>query len=436
MAFTTIDLIEAKRDGRRLSDEAIEWLIDAYTRDAVPDYQMAAMAMAIYFKGLDDDELRSWTAAMLNSGDTLDFAHIEAKKVDKHSTGGVGDKISIPLAPLVAACGVAVPMMSGRGLGHTGGTLDKLESIPGFTTELDKEEFGRILERHGMVLAGQSATMVPADRKLYALRDTTATVPSIPLIASSIMSKKLAEGLDALVLDVKVGSGAFMKDLDSARRLAETMVRIGESQGVSTVALLTSMDQPLGREVGNANEIRESVAVLRGDGPKDVTELTLNIGEVMLELAGIEGGRDLLDETIVTGRALQKLIDVVEAHGGNGAAVHDPDLLPTARNIETVTAPRSGFVTRCDALTIGIAATRLGAGRERKDDDVDPSVGITLEHKVGAEVEKGDVLAFVHHNSPQRWDDQRTALSSAWEIQDVAPTEVPLVIERIDASKI
>lgn len=436
MAFTAIDLIEAKRDGEKLSSDAIDWLISSYTDGSVPDYQMSAMAMAIYFNGLDDEELTAWTAAMLDSGNTMSFDHIAAPKVDKHSTGGVGDKISIPLAPLVAACGVAVPMVSGRGLGHTGGTLDKLDSIPGFSTELNQARFDEILEKHGVVVAAASSTVVPADRKLYALRDATATVPSIPLIASSIMSKKLSEGLDALVLDVKTGSGAFVPDLRRARELAETMVTIGENHDVSTVAILTAMDQPLGREVGNANEIKESVAVLRGEGPKDVTELTLVLGELMLELGGIEGGRDLLDETIVSGRALQKLIDMAEAHGGDGAAIEDPSLLPTAEHSDIVTAPRSGYVRRCDAHIVGITATRLGAGRERKDEEVDHSVGITLEAKVGARVERGDTLATVHYNSPERWESHRETLVTAWEISAEPPESSPLVIERIDSSTI
>lgn len=329
-----------------------------------------------------------------------------------------------------------MPMMSGRGLGHTGGTLDKLESIPGYSAELDKERFAEILERHGVVLAGQSETMVPADRMLYALRDATACVASVPLIASSIMSKKLAEGLDGLVLDVKTGEGAFMESIEEARQLAETMVRIGESHDVTTVALLTRMEQPLGREVGNANEIRESVDVLRGDGPKDVTELTLALGEVMLDLAHIDGGRDLLDETIVNGNALQKLIDVVKAHGGDPSAVEDPELLPSAEYSETLTAPRSGYVSVCDAREIGLAATRLGAGRERKGESIDPSVGITLEAKLGAHVEEGDTLAVVHHNSQEKWASNREALAAAWEISEEAPEELDLIIERVDASTI
>jgi pyrimidine-nucleoside phosphorylase len=395
---------------------------------------MAAMAMAILLNGMNDDELAAWTEAMLHSGDVMDFSDLPRPKVDKHSTGGVGDKISIPLAPLVAACGVAVPMMSGRGLGHTGGTLDKLESIPGFTTQLTPERFREILTETGLVLAGQSETMVPADRKLYALRDATGTVPSIPLIASSIMSKKLAEGLDGLVLDVKTGSGAFMSDLDRARELARTMVGIGTNHRVKTVAFITNMDQPLGREVGNANEIRESIDVLRGGGPKDIVELTLTLGEAMLELGGIEGGRDRLLETLDSGAALEKFIEVVAAHGGEPEVIADPDRLPTAPHRTMLTAPTDGYVARCDALTIGIAATRLGAGRERKEDTVDPGVGITLHAKIGDQVTEGDPLATVAYSDPARWEAQRAALAGAWEII-ADPTEPPeLVLERIDSS--
>jgi pyrimidine-nucleoside phosphorylase len=429
--FTAVELIEAKRDGAILSQEAIEWLIDAYTNDQVPDYQMSAMAMAIVFKGLDDTELSAWTDAMLHSGDVMDFSGVAKPKVDKHSTGGVGDKISIPLAPLVAVCGVAVPMMSGRGLGHTGGTLDKLESIPGFTTGLDADRFARILTDHGLVLAGQSESMVPADRKLYALRDATGTVPSMPLIASSIMSKKLAEGLDGLVLDVKTGSGAFMEDLERARQLARTMVGIGNSRGVDTVALITSMDQPLGREVGNANEIRESVEVLRGVGPADVTELTLAIGEVMLELAGIDGGRDRLQGAIEDGSALQKLIDVAIAHGGDPAVIEDTTLLATAPREGVITAPEDGYVTSCDALAVGIAATRLGAGRERKEDTIDPGVGITIEAKIGDRVSAGDALAKVRYRDESRWEAQRGPLAAAWAVGGRPEDPPPLILERI-----
>lgn len=433
MAFTAVELIEAKRDRKTLSPEAIEWLIRAYTDGTVTDYQMSAMAMAVFLNGLDSDELAAWTTAMLHSGEVLDFSDIHAAKVDKHSTGGVGDKISIPLAPLVASVGVVVPMMSGRGLGHTGGTLDKLETIPGFTTSLDPDRFHEVLAAHGLVLAGQSETLVPADRKLYALRDATGTVPSLPLIASSIMSKKLAEGLDGLLLDVKTGSGAFMQTLDGSRELARTMVGIGARHGVKTVALITWMGQPLGREVGNANEIRESIDVLRGQGPQDVVELTMALGEVMMELAGIEGGRQLLTEAIDSGKALQKLIDVAVAQGGDPAVIEDPGQLPVCAHEAVITAPRDGFVTRCDALTIGVAAMRLGAGRERKEDTVDPGVGITLEAKVGHQVSKGDPLARVRYSDLARWGAQEEPLASAWTIAEAAPDPQTLIIERIDS---
>jgi pyrimidine-nucleoside phosphorylase len=317
-------------------------------------------------------------------------------------------------------------------LGHTGGTLDKLESVPGFTTGLDPDRFCDVLSTHGLVLAGQSETLVPADRKLYALRDATATVPSLPLIASSIMSKKLAESLDGLVLDVKTGSGAFMKDLEGSRLLARTMVDIGFRHDVKTVALITWMGQPLGREVGNANEMRESIDVLRGEGPDDVVELTLALGEVMMELAGIDGGRAALLDAIDSGKALQKLIDVAVAQGGDPGYIEDPSLLPICSHEEVVTANASGYVTRCDALTIGVVATRLGAGRERKEDSVDSGVGITLEAKVGDRVEAGDALARVHYNDPARWEAQKKSLVSAWSIEDSAPSAQPLVLERID----
>ena len=431
MTFTAVGMIETKRDGGNLSSESIAWLIEAFTRGDVPDYQMAAMAMAVVFNGLDDTELAAWTEAMLHSGDVLDFSHIGKPKVDKHSTGGVGDKISIPLAPLVASCGVAVPMMSGRGLGHTGGTLDKLESIPGFTTGLDKERFSEILTEHGLVLAGQSETMVPADRKLYALRDATGTVPSIPLIASSILSKKLAEGLDGLVLDVKTGSGAFMKDLEGSRQLARTMVGIGSGYGMETVALITSMEQPLGRAVGNACEIRESVEVLKGGGPEDIVELTTTMGDVMLELAGIDGGRDRIQTAIEDGSAFQKLVDVTVAHGGDPAVLHDTDLLAVAPLEGLIKAEYGGFITRCDALVIGVVATRLGAGRERSDDTIDPGVGITVEAKIGDRVEPGDVLARVRYADDRLWETHRDHLGTAWVIGPEPVQPPPLVVERI-----
>jgi pyrimidine-nucleoside phosphorylase len=432
MSYTAVELIETKRDGGTLSADAIEWLVSAFTDGSVTDYQMSAMTMAIYLNGLDEDELANWTRAMLDSGETLDFDDIPAAKVDKHSTGGVGDKISIPLAPLVASCGVVVPMMSGRGLGHTGGTLDKLETIPGFSTGLDPARFGEILRATGLVLAGQSETLVPADRKLYALRDASGTVSSIPLISSSIMSKKLAEGLDGLVLDVKTGSGAFMKDLEDSRTLARTMVGIGNANGVRTIALITNMSQPLGNEVGNANEMTESIATLRGEGPDDITELTMALGEVMLELAGIDGGRDLLESKIESGEALEKFKEVVAAQGGDPSVVDDPSRLPRAPESATVSADRAGYVTGCNALTVGITATRLGAGRERSDDVIDPGVGITLHKKLGDRVETGDALATVHYSNQDLWDSHRDRLTGAWTIEGEPEEPRPLVLERIE----
>ena len=431
MSYSAVEIIELKRDGGTLPDEATAWMIAAYTRGEVPDYQMAALLMAIFHHGMSQDELWAWTDAMLHSGELLDLSEIRLPKVDKHSTGGVGDKVSIPLAPIVAVCGLAVPMMSGRGLGHTGGTLDKLESIPGYTTALDPARFRSILAKHNVVLAGQSQDMVPADREIYSLRDATATVPSIPLIASSIMSKKLAEGLDGLLLDVKQGSGAFMEELDEARKLAETMVAIGSRHGVKVTAFITSMEQPLGREVGNANEIAESIAVLRGEGPEDLTNLTLTFAETMLELGGVRGGRDRVIEALESGAALEKLRDLITAHGGDPAVTSDPSLLLAPDHVETLRAPQSGYVTRCDARTIGVASTRLGAGRERKEEDVDHAVGITLHAKIGEEVSKGEALATVGFDDPERWEAQRERLASAWTIGDHAVEAPRLVIERI-----
>ncbi|MGH8946401.1 MAG: thymidine phosphorylase [Acidimicrobiia bacterium] len=431
MPYSVVELIEVKRDGGTLPGEAIQWLIAGYTNGEVPDYQMAALLMAIFHHGLGQEELEAWTGAMLHSGETMDLSDISVPKADKHSTGGVGDKVSIPLAPIVATCGLAVPMMSGRGLGHTGGTLDKLESIPGYTTALDPSRFRGILAKHNVVLAGQSEAMVPADREIYALRDATGTVPSIPLIASSIMSKKLAEGLDGLLLDVKQGAGAFMVQLDQARELAETMVGLGTAHGIDVIAFITSMEQPLGREVGNANEIRESIEVLRGGGPEDLVTLVLTFAEAMLDLVGVDGGRERVVEAVESGAALEKFKDLVAAHGGDPAVIDDPHLLPQAGHREVVRAPAGGFVAKCDARAIGVAATRLGAGREHKDQDVDHAVGITVHAKIGDRVSKGDSLATVAYNDPSLWEAQRERLDSAWVISEEPAQPPPLVIERI-----
>jgi pyrimidine-nucleoside phosphorylase len=432
-----VELIRKKRDRSPLSGDEIAWLIRSYTSGAVPDYQMASMAMAIFLNGLEPAELVAWTRAMLHSGDVLDFSDTTMPKADKHSTGGVGDKVSIPLAPMVAACGVAVPMMSGRGLGHTGGTLDKLESIPGFTTALDPTRFRQVLDRCGLVLAGQSETLVPADRKLYALRDATSTVESIPLISSSIMSKKLAEDLDGLVLDVKVGSGAFMKSRDRARELAQTMVGIGKAYEVKTVALLTAMDAPLGNEIGNANEIIESIAVLRGQGPEDLVEVTMALGVEMLSVAGIEAqpdeARAMLEATRISGRALEVFASVIEAQGGDSRVTEDPDsVLPRAPHHTEVSAGRDGYLRGLDALKVGVAAMRLGAGRERKEDTVDPAVGITVLVKPGQAVEAGQPVLRLAYRHPARLDEALAVLDGAIEIGDVEPSSMPLILERVE----
>lgn len=431
--MNAVELIERKRDGERLTDEEIVWLIAAYTDGTVTDYQMSAMAMAVFLNGLDAGELAAWTTAMLNSGDTLDLSDFDMPKVDKHSTGGVGDKVSIPLAPIVAACGVAVPMMSGRGLGHTGGTLDKLESIPGFDTQLDVSRFRAVLAQCGFVMAGQSETLVPADRKLYALRDASGTVPSIPLIASSIMSKKLAEDLDGLVLDVKVGSGAFMADMEEARRLARTMVGIGDSHGVEVRALITDMDQPLGAMVGNSNEIAESIDVLEGHGPPDLTEITVALAVEMLRVADIPDAEEKVENALSSGGAMEKFACMVEAHGGDPGIVEDRSLLPMAGETTAIEAPRSGHVSRCDARAIGVAAMRLGAGRTRKEDDVDPGVGIELRAKLGTEVVQGDVLAVLTHR-PGDISDALERARGAFEIGDDPVAAPTLIRERITSA--
>lgn len=433
--MNAVELIERKRDGGSLTPDEIRWLIASYTDGSVTDYQMSAMAMAIFFNGLNADELAIWTEAMLHSGDVLDLSAIDGHKIDKHSTGGVGDKVSIPLAPMVGAVGVRVPMMSGRGLGHTGGTLDKLESIPGFQTQFDPSTFASLLARTGVVLAGQSESLVPADRKLYALRDATGTVPSIPLIASSIMSKKLAEDLDGLVLDVKVGRGAFMRDLDHARTLARTMVGIGRAHDVPVVALLTPMHEPLGREVGNASEIAESIQVLRGEGPDDLTEITYRLGVEMLLLAHITDSpteaRSLLEKTITSGTALEKFAEVIAAQNGDPRVIENPAILPQAGQRSNLPAPRSGTVMACDAYTIGVAGMRLGAGRERKEDEIDPAVGITIHAKVGDVVAEGEPLATIAWNDEARLEAATALLQDAWQIGDEAPAIVPHVLEEV-----
>ena len=435
MRFSAVELIERKRDGGSLSAEEIRWLISAFTAGDVTDYQMAAMAMAVYLRGLGSDELSTWTEAMLHSGETLDLSGLDGPKVDKHSTGGVGDKVTIPLLPMVRVCGVIAPTLSGRGLGHTGGTRDKLEAIPGLNTSLDSDRFMEVLRAHGMVYGGQSENLAPADRKLYALRDATGTVPSLPLIASSIMSKKLAEDLDGLVLDVKTGAGAFMSDPAQARALATVMVGLGQAHGVRTTAFLTSMEVPLGREVGNASEIRESILVLRGEGPGDLWEVTLALGAEMLLLAETArdetGAREMLCEAVASGEALEVFGRVVEAQGGDRRVIEDPSILPLAPHRAEVTASATGWVTACHARTVGVAAARLGAGRERAEDLIDPGVGVTVLAKPGDRVEAGQPLAEIAYREESRWRSVRDLLSGAWSISEAPPAAIPLIQERI-----
>ncbi len=394
------EIIKAKRDGRPVAPEDLRALVDGYVAGEVPDYQMAAFCMAVFFRGMTDLETSALTQAMLHSGDVLDLSDLPGVKVDKHSTGGVGDKVSLALAPIAAACGVVVPMISGRGLGHTGGTLDKLEAIPGFQVRLPVERFREVLASTGACLIGQTDRLAPADRRLYALRDVTATVESIPLIASSIMSKKLAEGIDALVLDVKVGSGAFMKRVEDAERLALALRGIGEAMGKRVVALLTGMDQPLGRAVGNALEVREAVELLHDEGPNDLREVTFELSAEMVLLAGraasLDDARAQVRAVVGDGRAFLKLCQIVEAQGGDPDALADLALLPSAEGKLEVAAPSGGTVQAIDAEAIGLAAVALGAGRSRVEDAVDHGVGLMVLKKVGDRVELGEPLATVH----------------------------------------
>jgi thymidine phosphorylase len=427
--FDTVDLIHAKRDGKKLSAAQVSWLVDAYTRGYVGDEQMAAMAMAIFLNGMDRDEVRDLTLAMIASGERMSFDGLSKRTADKHSTGGVGDKITLPLAPLVASFGVAVPQLSGRGLGHTGGTLDKLESIPGWQADVGEEAMRAQLESVGAVVCAAGVGLAPADKKLYALRDITGTVESIPLIASSIMSKKIAEGTSALVLDVKFGSGAFMQDPAQSRRLAETMVALGTDAGVATTALLTNMNVPLGLAIGNANEVRESVEVLAGGGPADVVELTLALAREMLASAG-QPDADV-EAALKDGRAMDTWRAMISAQHG------DPDApLPVAKETHVVTAERGGILVEQQALPFGIAAWRLGAGRARKEDPVQHSAGIDLHAKPGETVTKGQPLFTLSADEPARFARALEALEGAYRIGDAGDEILdggPLIADRITA---
>ena len=425
-SFDAVDVIITKRGKGELSDGQIDWVIDAYTRGVVADEQMSSLAMAILLNGMNRREIARWTQAMINSGERMDFSSLTRATADKHSTGGVGDKITLPLAPLVAACGVAVPQLSGRGLGHTGGTLDKLEAIPGWQAAMSNEQMMRQLEDVGAVICAAGDGLAPADKKLYALRDVTGTVEAIPLIASSIMSKKIAEGTGALVLDVKVGSGAFMKDVDSARELAQTMVALGTDAGVTTVALLTNMQTPLGLTAGNALEVRESVEVLAGGGPEDVVELTLTLAREMLAAAG-KGDVDPAD-ALKDGRAMDVWNAMVRAQGG------DPEApLPTARETHEVLAPADGVLTMLDAYKVGVAAWRLGAGRARKEDPVQAGAGVEMHYKPGATVRSGERLMTLHTDTPERFGRALEVLEGSFTIapEGSRPDLLPLVIDKV-----
>ncbi|WP_256103810.1 thymidine phosphorylase [Streptomyces sp. ODS05-4] len=421
-----ISVIRTKRDRGELSPEQIDWVIDAYTRGEVADEQMSSLAMAILLNGMNRTEIARWTAAMIASGERMDFSSLSRPTADKHSTGGVGDKITLPLAPLVAACGAAVPQLSGRGLGHTGGTLDKLESVPGWRALLSNEEMLHVLDTTGAVICAAGDGLAPADKKLYALRDVTGTVEAIPLIASSIMSKKIAEGTGSLVLDVKVGSGAFMKTIEDARELASTMVALGTDSGVRTVALLTDMSTPLGLTAGNALEVRESVEVLAGGGPADVVELTVALAREMLDAAGIKDADPA--KALADGTAMDVWRRMIAAQGG------DPDAtLPVAREQHVLTAPASGVLTRLDAYAVGVAAWRLGAGRARKEDPVQAGAGIELHAKPGDTVTAGQPLLTLHTDTPEKFAYAQQSLDSAW---DIAPAgtaydSTPIVLDRI-----
>jgi thymidine phosphorylase len=423
-AQDAVDVIRTKRDGDALSDAQIDWVIAAYTRGDVAEEQMAALAMAILIRGMAGAEIARWTAAMIASGERLDLSAITRPTVDKHSTGGVGDKITLPLAPLVAACGAAVPQLSGRGLGHTGGTLDKLESIPGWRAAVSNADFVAQLNSVGAVVCAAGEGLAPADRKLYALRDVTGTVESIPLIASSIMSKKIAEGSSALVLDVKVGTGAFMKSAEQAGELARTMVELGTAHGVRTVALLTDMSTPLGLTAGNALEVAESVAVLAGGGPADVVELTLALAREMLDGAGLIDADPA--DALRDGRAMDVWRAMIAAQGGDPLAP-----LPVAAERHVVTAPSSGVLTRLDALAVGVAAWRLGAGRARKEDPVSAGAGVVLHAKPGDQVVAGQPLLELHADEPARFGRALEALEGGYDIAAEAPARTPLILDRI-----
>jgi pyrimidine-nucleoside phosphorylase/thymidine phosphorylase len=429
----TVDLIHRKRDGEELSTDEIKSLVEGYTRNEVPDYQFSAFLMAVFYSGMTDREVSALTEVMVHSGQTLDLSAIPGMKVDKHSTGGVGDKTSLISAPLAAAAGVVVPMISGRGLGHTGGTLDKLESIPGFRTDLTIEQFHNQLAKHRLAFIGQTAEIAPADGKMYSLRDATATVESIPLIASSIMSKKLAVGIDALVLDVKVGSGAFMKRQVDARRLAQMMVGIGRRMDKRVQALITDMNQPLGYAVGNALEIMEVSQTLQNAGPTDLTRISLELAARMIFLGKIvptlDEARDLAQRKLLDGSGYRKFKEVIQAQGGNPNVLDRFELLPNATGVREIASPRAGYVTAIDAELIGLASSVIGAGRDMKEDSIDPAVGVILEVKTGNKVDSGGVLCRLYYTKEDHVEDAAQRIEDAFRISTTAPEERELILE-------
>lgn len=429
----TVDLIQRKRDGEELTPEEIAFLIEGYNQGVIPDYQMAAFLMAVYFQDMTEHEVEALTYGILRSGQTIDLSSVPGVKVDKHSTGGVGDKTSLIAAPLAAAAGVIVPMVSGRALGHTGGTLDKLESIPGFRTNLSVEEFRENLRLYGLAFTGQTAEITPADARLYALRDVTATVESIPLIASSIMSKKLAEGIDSLVLDVKVGSGAFMKRQVDARKLAQIMVAIGRRADKRVQALITDMNQPLGFAVGNALEIMEVSQTLQNAGPTDLTRLSLELAARMIFLGRrtmtLDEARERAQNALLDGSGYRKLKEVIQAQGGEPRVLDHFDLLPNATGVREITSPRNGYISAVDAQSIGLAASMIGAGRDTKDDPIDPAVGVILEVKVGQKVDAGSVLCRIYYTKEDRLEDAANLVEDAFRLSTAPPDERELILE-------
>lgn len=429
------DIIHKKREGKKLSKEELEFLINGYVKGDIPDYQMSAWAMAVFFQGMDAEETANLTMLMAESGDMIDLSDIQGIKVDKHSTGGVGDTTTLILAPLVASAGIPVAKMSGRGLGHTGGTIDKLESIPDFNTSMSRDRFIDNVNQHGVAVVGQTGNLTPADKKLYALRDVTATVESIPLIAGSIMSKKIAGGANAIVLDVKTGSGAFMKEMEEARELAKTMVAIGEKVGRKTMAFITDMNQPLGYAVGNALEVKEAVETLRGNGPEDLRNLCIELGAGMLELAGrvgdLEEGRELLRKKLENGDALKKFTELIAAQEGNPEIVDDFNLLPKTDKKVELKAEQDGYISGIEALEVGISAMLLGAGRETKDSEIDLAVGIVLEKKVGDKVKKGETLAVLHVDDEKNLEEAKSKLAAAFSYSKEKPEQKELIYEII-----